>query len=250
MNTSLHRDERGIQQALLAVIIVVVLAAVGFVGWRVLHKSSDNGGSCMKTYNDRTLCNFAANNSHLSKFAYTATDTSTDNQGNTTKILIKNDGKGDYSVSSQNGNQSYNTVTIGNTIYAQNNGSSWIQYKAANGASPIANPISTFKATFTDDKTPKAKRVTYTQIDRGPCDNGVCVEYSVKNPNWAGTNNIWINTSTNRLYRWYNKNGNGVNNLTISYGPVTITAPSPVAPASSALSSQAQAEAQAQAAQH
>ncbi|HVV67413.1 MAG TPA: hypothetical protein VHB72_05115, partial [Candidatus Saccharimonadales bacterium] len=231
-NHSISKDERGFSHLLLGILIIVVIAAVAFAGWRVAHKNSSNSNMsssssspCMDFYHDQTLCNFAATGSQLNKLSYTAIDTSTDNSGQTTKLTIKNDGKGNVSIFSQNGNQQYNTIAIGSTLYVQN-GSSWTEY-TSNGPS-ISNPTANFDSKFSTKSTPKNQQVTYKNLGKSACGNDTCIKYEANDPTAAGVNDIWINTSTYQLDRWYIKNSNGVSDLTISYGPVTITAPSPV----------------------
>jgi hypothetical protein len=242
MTKPLHENEHGLSHILTALLIVIVVAAVTVVGWRVFYKKdSASISSCMDTYHDKTLCNFAAANPNLAKLSYTAVDSSVNTTGQTTQITVKNDGHGNMSTFTKNGNQNYNTVTMGNTVYIQN-GSNWIKYAAH--APAVDNPATDLKAYFSTSSTPASQRIKYKNLGKDTCSQSSCVKYQVFNPAWAGTNYIWINPHTNRLVRWQGKNNNGVNNLVITYEPVTITAPSPVESASSAASSQAQVEQQ------
>ncbi len=250
MKKSLYKDERGLGHVVLAVIIVAVIAVVGVVGWRIMQNNKTAktpeqkaaNSACMKVYNDKRLCDFAAANADLGKVAYTAVDNSTDAQGQTTQITIKSDGKGNISISSKSGNQSYNTITIGNTVYVQN-GASWIKYTSNAPAS--TNPASDLKASFSDSSTPADKQIKYKSAGTAKCGNATCYKYQVIDPTTAGTTYIWINTSNNRLQRLTTSSSQGTNDFVISYGPVTITAPSPVSSPASALDPAQQAEMQA-----
>jgi hypothetical protein len=200
----------------------------------------------MKVYHDLTLCKFAVNNADLSNLAYTAVDNSVDSEGQTSQITIKNDGKGNTAIDGKTGNQTYDSITIGNTIYVNGNGSGWVKYTS--NAPDVKNPADTLKTDFSSSKTPKAKQIQYKNLGKEKCgqnNKDTCVKYQVLDPKTAGTNYIWINTGTNRLVHWNNKSSDGTNDLTITYGPVTITAPANATSAEDAANAEAQAEMQA-----
>lgn len=254
MKKSLYKDQRGMGHAVVVVLIVVVIAVVGVVGWRVMQNNKTPAAAkttagksvnsaCLKIYSDKNLCNAAAVSSDFAKLAYTVTDTSTDAQGQTSQITIKSDGKGDTAMSSSAGNQAYNTVTIGSTVYIQNGGS-WIKY-ASNAPAP-ANPANDLKTAFSDASTPAAQRIQYKSLGKEKCGSATCFKYQVIDPANSGTTTyVWFNASNYRVQRMTTKSAQGTNDFVISYGPVTITAPSPVTSATDAASG---AEAQAQAA--
>jgi hypothetical protein len=251
----LRKDERGIGHFLLAFLIVAALAAIGIVGYRVMHKdkttadktaaskSISDQASCMKIYHDKTLCTFAVNNAELSNLSYTAVDNSVDSEGQTSQITIKGDGKGNTSIDSKTGNQTYYAITIGNTIYVNSNNGGWIKY--ASNAPEVTNPTNKFKADFSTSSTPKDKQIKYKNLGKEKCGNDTCVKYQVLDPTAAGTNYIWINTSTNRLVRWTSKSADGTNDLAITYGSVTVTAPAGATDAGDATSADTQYQMQA-----
>lgn len=251
----LHKDERGIGHFLLAFLIVAVIAAVGIVGYRVMHKDktpqekalsakqASDQANCMKVYHDKTLCKFAVNYADLANLAYTATDNSVDSEGQTSQITVKSDGKGNTSVSSKTGNQTYDAITIGNTIYVNSNNGGWIKYTS--DAPDVTDPTDTLKTDFSSPNTPAAQQIKYKNLGKEKCGQDSCVKYQVMDPKNAGTNYIWVNTSSNRLVRWYSKGADGTNDMAVAYGTVTLTAPAGATDASAAAAAEAQAQMQA-----
>jgi hypothetical protein len=251
----LHKDERGIGHFLLAFLIIAVIAAVGIVGYRVMHKaktpedktskskSLTDMANCVKFYHDKTLCNFAVNNADLANLAYTAVDNSVDSEGQTGQITIKNDGKGSTEISSKIGYQTYDSITIGNIVYVNGNNSGWIKY--ASNAPAVTDPTDNLKTDFSKPGTAKDQQIQYKNLGKEKCGKDTCIKYQVIDPKAAGTNYIWISTSTYRLARWNNQTSSGTSDMAISYGPVTITAPAHATDAEAAAAAEAAAQAQA-----
>lgn len=237
MKTSLLKDQRGLGHVVVIALTLLVVGVIGFVGYRVTQKDkvnesasiSDNSNpilaNCMKVYKDNVLCQFAVNNADLDKVAYTAEDTSTDSMGQVTKFTVKNDGKGSISVSSTSGNTTLNSVNIGKTAYVQQNGSPWVKY-TTNAPAPT-NPTGSLKLDFSTSNTPKDKQVKYKKVGSEKCGNDTCIKYQVTDPLTPGTTFIWVNDDTYQLMRLTNKTSDGSNDFNLTYGPVTIIAPSP-----------------------
>lgn len=246
MSKSVNKDERGLGQVVVIILVVAVLAAIGVVGWKVTQKNkASNPASsspvakatntaCLKVYSDKTLCNAEAANLNFEKTAYTAVDTGTDAQGQTSKITVSNDGKGNTSVTMASSGQSYSTITIGTATYTKSAGeTSWTKYTANAAAS--TNPSSDLKTTFSDASTPADKRIQYKSLGKEACGNTTCFKYQVVDPATPGTNYVWFSTKDYRLMRWYGKGADGsTNDFVISYGAVKITVPSPVVDSSAA----------------
>ena len=249
MKKSLYKDERGLGQAVVIIVVVAVIAAVGLIGWQVMQKNKTSNPAssspvakaadtaCLKVYHDKTLCNAEAASVNFDKLAYTAVDTSVDTQGQTSKITMSNDGKGDTSMTMEGGSQAFSSVQIGSTSYTKSPGStSWTKYTS--NAPTTTNPSSALKTSFSDTSTPAAKLIQYKNLGKDTCGNVSCVKYQVVDPATPGTNYIWFSTKDYRMMRWYGKSTDGsTNDFVITYGAVKITAPSPVIDASSAASS-------------
>lgn len=252
MKVSVHNNQRGIGHLIVVLLVVLVVAAAGIATWRIvehqnkLAKRKTNSAAqnnCLDVYKDEKLCAFAAANADLAKTPYTVVVRSTTAQGQSTEMTIKSDGKGNTSTFSKNGNRTYNTITIGNTVYVQN-GNNWIEY-ASNAPITGANVAGNIKAAFSKTGTPESKQIKYESMGREKCGQDTCYKYRVSNPARSGNTHIWINASSNRLVRLTTESSEGTTSYNVSYGPVTINAPSPVVSPSSALNPAQQAELQA-----
>lgn len=248
MKKSIYKDERGLGQAVVIILVVAVIAAVGLIGWQVMQKNKTSNPAssspvakatdtaCLKVYNDKLLCNAAAASVNFDKLAYTAVDTSVDAQGQTSKITISNDGKGNTSMTMAGGAQAFSSITIGSTSYIKNStDSSWTKY-TSNAPAPT-NPASDLKTQFSDTSTPADKLIQYKNLGKDKCGNVSCVKYQVIDPATPGTNYVWFSSSDYRLMRWYGKGADGsTNDFVITYAAVKISAPSPVVDANAAAS--------------
>lgn len=249
MKKSLHKDQRGMGHAVVVILIVAVIAAIGVVGWRVMQKNNTvaktpeqkaANSACLKVYHDKNLCNAEAASLNFDKLAYTAADTSVDAQGATSKFTMSSDGKGNSTVTMEGGGQSFSSVTIGNTSYTKSAGeTTWTKYTS--NAPTTDNPSKDLKTQFSDATTPADKLIQYKNLGKDKCGNVSCFKYQVVDPATPGTNYVWFSTKDYRLMRWYGKDANGTNDFVITYTSVTITAPSPVVDAASAGSAAAAA---------
>lgn len=236
MKYSLQSDQRGVSHVLVVLLLVVVLVVVGFAGWRVLDKDKTDKDTvktatsaadkdCLKVYDDTVLCDFATSNANFSSLAFTAINNSTDSMGQTTQTTIQNDGKSGTSLTAKAGNSTFNSIVIGPTTYVQNNGSPWVKY--AHNAPVTASLTGNLKFNFSDPGTPKDQRVEYKKVGRERCGSADCYKYQVSGPAISGTTYIWINPDSDRLVRLTTKSSDGTNDITVTYGPVNITTPSP-----------------------
>ena len=127
MGTKLRESEKGIAHLLLIVLGVVVIAAVGVVGWRVADshksnaspaastsaKSTATDSSCLAIYHDSKICNFAAFSTSFNKTAYTAALTITQN-GTTNTATLKSDGQGNTELTTTSSGETLNAITLDN----------------------------------------------------------------------------------------------------------------------------------------
>jgi hypothetical protein len=250
MKKSLYKDERGLGHVVIIILVVAVIAAIGLIGWRVSQKDKTTASvspvakaqvnaadaACLKVYNDKALCKAEAASVNFDKLAYTAVDTSTDAQGQTSKITMSNDGNGNTSMTMTGGSQPFSSVTIGSTSYIKNpTDSSWTKYTS--NAPTTTNPSSDLKTQFSDATTAADKLIQYKNLGKEKCGSDTCLKYQVIDPATPGTNYVWFSTKDYRLQRWYGKSSDGsANDFVITYGAVKISVPSPVtaAPGASA----------------
>jgi hypothetical protein len=244
MKKLLYKDERGLGQVVVIVIVLLVVGAAGFAGWRVVQNKMTPAAAkttagkavvsaCMKIYSDKNVCNAAAVNSDFAKQAYTAVVTSTDAQGQASKITLESDGKGNTSFTTEAGGQGISTIEIGTTVYTKMAGSTtWTKYTSN---APTTNPSSDVKSQFSDASTPAAKRIQYKNLGKEKCGSVTCAKYQMIDPATPGTTTYgWFSTKDYRIQRISTKSAEGSSDFVITYTSVKITAPSPVTDAASA----------------
>ncbi len=242
MYKRLQRDERGVGHLLIIVVAVVVIAGVGLVGWKVAskHKASSTGNnstssssttaasatadsSCLSTYHDANLCKFAANSSSLDKTAYTATITATQN-GTTSTMTLENDGKGNTELMGSGSGETFNSITLNGVTYLQSNGTGpWIEYPTGSSA-PTTDPTSNMNIAV------GSSGITYKSLGTVSCGSLTCYKYEVTDSSTpTATQYAWFDTGSYKLRQWqYTDGSSNTTNMTISYGSVNITTPSPV----------------------
>lgn len=238
MIKKLGSDERGIGHLLVIVLGVVVIAAVGVVGWRVASNNKKTPASssasttvastaadtsCLASYHDSRLCSFASNSTSFDKTAYTATITITQS-GATSTMTLENDGKGNTDLSGTGSGQVVNAISLDGNNYIQTNGSGpWIEYPAGTSA-PASNPTSSMNIGV------GSTTISYKYIGTATCGSLTCYKYAVTDKlTPAATQTVLFDTSSYKLRQWNYTDGSGnTTDMTITYGSVNITAPTPV----------------------
>lgn len=260
-----HKDDRGVFHPLLVTVIVVVLAVIGYAGYKVSNKNSAKSSStgttaavnnsaaeasCNKEISDKTFCKFV---SHFTlTTSYKATITSTDSSGMVSKIEMSNDSKSNTSLVSKDGNGKETSafITLDGASYIKNESDgSWTKYGSSTSSSDT-KPTSDIKVD-TNDITEKGT-LSYKNLGTEKCGSLTCYKYQVVDSTNAGTTQyMWFDNKNYLMQRWYNKDSSGTMDMSFSYQSVNITAPSPVKEASTTGSqSQADWDATVQAAQH
>src|ERR1039458_3297201 len=241
MNKRIRLDERGVSQILLVIVGVVVIAAVAFAGYKVAnnHKATATSGTaksstsantttaassiCLANHHDNNLCKFAGNSTSFAKTAYTATLTQVQ-QGKTTTMTLKNDGKGNTELATTSGGQTLNAISLNGNEYIQESaGGSWIKYPTGVSA-PTTNPTSSMNIGV------GASGISYKALGTAACGSLTCFKYQVTD---SATPNVsqyaWFDNSNYQLREWQYTDASGnTTDMTINYGAVTISTPSPV----------------------
>jgi outer membrane lipoprotein-sorting protein len=234
MTKKLQNNEQGIAQILIIIIAVVVLGAVGFVGYKVATKNKSKttssstattnavSSSCLSTYHDANICHFASFSTSFDKTAYTATITTTQ-QGTTSTLTMKNDGKGNTAMTGTSDGQQFNSILLDGNTYI-GSGGTWMEYKSGSTAPTQSNPTSNMNIGV------GTKGITFKNLGTDACGSQSCFKYQVTDAAMAGTTQyVWFDNSSYKLREWKYSDGSGNStDMTISYGAVTITAPSPV----------------------
>jgi outer membrane lipoprotein-sorting protein len=244
-----HKDEQGVAHLLLIVLAVIVIAGVGVTAWRVTasHKatptktstaatttssstavSSTANASCLATYHDANLCKFASNSTDFDKTSYTATITGTQS-GTTSTLTLKNDGKGNTELSGSANGQSLNSITLDGVTYIQTGSSgTWLEYPSGTTA-PTSNPTSSM------DIGVGNSGITFKALGTAACGSLTCYKYQVTDSSTpTATQYAWFDNKNYELRQWQYTDGSGNTDvMTVSYGTVNITKPSPVQSVSS-----------------
>jgi outer membrane lipoprotein-sorting protein len=238
-STSPLRKQEGMGHVIVAVVILVVLAVIGFAGYRVVgshnkkasttttktttsSESQASTSGCEATYHDANLCKFAVHAS-LDKVAYKATITGTDADGTASTMTLLSDGKGNTSLSGTGNGASFDSIQLGGKSYIKN-GDVWYEYPAGDTSTPTeANPAANMNLVL-------GAGVTYKPLGKESCDGKTCFKYQVTEaatPN--ATQFAWFDDSSYMLRKWkYTDPSSGSMEMIITYQSVNITKPSPV----------------------
>ncbi len=247
MTKKIGWDERGIAHVLLMLLGVIVIAGVAFAGYKVANKKTDNStntntssnsssssstgsstsveATCLAAYHDANLCHFASSASSFDKTAYTATLSLVQNGGTNSTTTLKNDGKGNTSLTGSGGGQVINAITLDGVEYVQsNNTGPWVEYPSG-ATAPTSNPTSNMDISVVGSTT-----TTFKSLGKEACGSLDCYKYEIDSKLTPDTKQIvWFDTSSYKLREWnYADNSGDSTDMKITYGSVNITKPSPV----------------------
>src|SRR3972149_7763655 len=143
MSKKFQKNENGITQVLLAVLVIAVIAAVGLVAWKVYNNRSTlstginkvTQDKCTTVVNDKQFCKFAGVFANVGD--YKVTVSSTDQTG-TSVVELANDSKGNSSmIVKQNGQEQGNIVVYGGVTYLKDyTDGKWFKYGANDANKP------------------------------------------------------------------------------------------------------------------
>ena len=245
MRTSLRKNQDGIAHLLIIVLVVVVLAAIGFAAWWVFMKNDKpdvlknaspevtaTQSACMSQYNDEDLCTFIAvqTASPFDEAATVITMNST-SEGSTSTIIIESDGQGNSKTSMTGDGQVYNYITLNDISYYQTEADGpWISYGAdSTDAAAGADESATSSESGLNDFMSSLSTTTYTKIGQEACGNLTCLKYQVIDTEQAGSTLFaWFDTEDYLLRQFSLADASGSWTMTIAYQAVTIPTPSPV----------------------
>jgi hypothetical protein len=241
MLKKINQDNSGFGHILYVGLVVLVLVIIGLVGWKIIGKnktpsnsngnsntstsSSSNGvsSSCLSTYHDNNLCHFSDSSNNFSKTSYTATITEVQN-GATSTMTLENDGKGNTKLTGTSNGSTINSISLNGKTYIQNNGSGpWIEYSTGSNAS-TTDPTSNMNIGV------GSSGITFKYLGTQSCSGLTCFKYSVADSVSPGaTQYVLFDNSSYKLREWqYTDSSGSSTTMTVSYGTVNITTPSPV----------------------
>lgn len=229
-------DQRGVG-ALAIVVVVVVLAAAGFVGWKVIDNNKDKGAGSVTDVAKQIAANCDLDDKDLCKFfsswkenKYYKVQLESVNEGKKSTGTIYAEGTDKSHIVTTGDGVAYEAISIGNTTYIKDNsdGKWWKQtYKASE---TNETPTSNYDFKEPSDDKPAEQQTTYKKLGTEACDGLTCFKYQVVDPaNTDTTEYIWFDTKDYQLRRTRTESKNGdYSDSKLSYAKVTIKEPSPV----------------------
>lgn len=236
MAKKLQKNESGIAHVLLALMVVVVLAVIGVVAWKVNNNRSTTSTAvdkvvqdkCMTEVNDTLFCKFAGAFGNVGD--YKVTVNSTDQTG-ASVIELANDSKGNSSmVVKVNGQEQGNIVVFSGVTYSKDyTDGKWFKFAASDTTKPATVDL---KKEFLKGgyKGANGQKLEYKKIGTEKCDKLTCYKYQVVDSQKSTeTDFLWFDTKDFLLRRATVNDSQANTNaaMTITYVAVSISAPSP-----------------------
>jgi outer membrane lipoprotein-sorting protein len=235
-------NQKGIAHLLILVLMVAVVAGIGFAGYKVSTRQKTTtktnaqpvksaavtaDQTCLKQLSDADLCKFATNYNALDHTAYSMVMTSSDGTGTST-FKLSRDANGNDQGSFKSDSFSYEVIDFGNYSYSKDENGSYSRYpKGSPDAPPADNPLKDFKLSENNDYTEGGK-ISYQKLGQEACGSVTCFKYKVVDKTDSTMNyTVWFDTKNHELRRMlYNDpSGAGGIDLTITYENVVIKAP-------------------------
>jgi outer membrane lipoprotein-sorting protein len=234
-------DDHGIAHVAAIGLIAVVVAVVGFAGWRVMEKNKDGSSKnssvataemkqieqeCNKELGDKDFCRFAS--SYNLETSYKMIVNTSGAEGpSVTEIEV--DAKGNSSMISKEGDkETGGFITLDKVTYFKDvDSGTWYKMPSSDTSSEEPeNPLSESKSVVDDFKGDKS---TFKKIGKEKCGNLNCFKYQITESESPNTEQfVWFDDKDYMLRRWMTKEGAEISDMTVSYGSVNIKAPSPV----------------------
>ncbi len=259
----LYKNQHGMLNPIVIVVIVVALVGAGFAGWRVYDKnksdasttsnSATTGAStadkantliakeeCLKAFDDKDFCKFASNWEQIKNTKSIFTTKGSD--GKTTVMTIEASGDDTSSVIKEEGKEIAAYITLNKTTYMKNiDDNTWYKFATTNNETsqdPGAETEEMFD--FESQVTDTQDTVTYKKIGKERCGELECLKYQIIDTADTETieSFIWFDTKDYRLAKMTTKQKDGSNTeATFEYpASISVKEPSPVKDISADLS--------------
>lgn len=242
---NLRRDQRGVAP-LVIVLAVVLVAAVAGGGYYVMQKNKDSksnanmsaedkaasaaiSAACEKEVGDKDFCKYASNMSALYSYneAYTSVTTGSygDTQMNST---TKSDGKGNVHITTVTADGTSESITLNGTTYTKaSNQTVWYRIPSSNPTEDTnANDEPAFDFDEPDTSGPKT---IYKNLGTEACGDLTCIKYQTYSEDSpSDTWTVWFDTKDYKTRKMEIASDGFTSTNVFTYGPVTISEPSPV----------------------
>jgi hypothetical protein len=238
MFSRLKRNQSGLASVI--IIVAVVLAVAGGIGYYVMNNKDDkktadsssqsatsnqaNSEACKKVIDDDDFCKFASNIASLTNYT-TVISTSGANGSSEMTVEVETAEKSRVTAK-QDGKEVSAMITIGKTYYSKDYADGkWL--KVTGEAPETADVTKDLGIDFSDENL---DGVSYKRIGEEACGNLTCIKYQIIDTEEEEPTEqfVWFDNKDFLLRRYSITGGEGTTNMTISYGKVTITEPSPV----------------------
>lgn len=236
MNKEFQKNQSGIAHVLLGIIVVVVVAAIGAVAWKVNNNRSKPSTAinkvvqdkCMTEVKDSVFCKFAGAFGNVGDYKVSVNTTA---EGSTSVLELANDSKGNSSmVVKVNGQEQGNIVSYSGVTYSKDyTDGQWFKYAASDTTKPSTVDL---KKEFlkSDFKNDSGQSFTYKNLGTEQCGTLKCYKYQETDPaKPTEITYLWFDTKDSLLRRVTANDSKANSNadMTITYGTVVISLPSP-----------------------
>lgn len=236
MSKKFQKNETGIAHVLLGLIVVVVIAAIGLVAWKVSSNRSSSTTSinkevqdkCKTVVNDDLFCKFSGIFGNVGDYKTTVNSTA---EGSTSVLELANDSKGNSSmVIKVNGQEQGNVVVFSGVTYSKDyTDGQWFKFGASDTNKPQTLDL---KKEFlkSDFKGDNGAKLEYKKIGTEKCDKLTCYKYQIVDSlKPTETSYLWFDTKSYLLRRVTVNDSKASTNadMTVTYESVVISAPSP-----------------------
>ena len=245
-------NQQGFTHVLLVLIAVVVIAAIGFAGWRVMesNKSKDSVNTtadsksdaastaassaelkaaedeCLKQNIDKDLCKAFSELAEMKQFKLTSTSVS---DGNTTTAeYVFDNGK---SYSKILGDIGYEIIVIGEDTYTKGKDYWWKQPKSTATATDTVPTEYASEDDYKLDVTSKENNqpISYIRLGEEACDKLTCIKFEMKDPATPDTKSyVWVDTKEHKVRRMQTIDTSATTDIMYVYDNVSVDVPTPV----------------------
>ena len=236
-------NKKGFAPILVVALVVVVIAGVaGYIfmsnkGESALPKVNIPG---VKTalnskckFNDAELCKYINKGmaQDMSKLNYTIKTTSTDPEGKISNGEMKMDNKGNSQiVSSEKGKETSNIIVMGNITYMKDfTDNKWFKMENESEDGQEMGDMPNMES-IKEEFEKQQENIEYKKIGKEACGTLTCFKYQIIDPTLTDTTQyIYFDDREYLMRKMSTKDQSGYSyEMIFEYGPVTITAPSPV----------------------
>ncbi len=227
-------NQRGITTVLIVVIALVIAGGAGFFVWNS-QKDKDSSNTnqaisdrateeaCNKVVDDKDFCKFASNWAGLTN--YTTTITNTTAEG-TSVLTVETESTGkNRVVTTQDGKEVAAYITIGTSSYVKDlSDGGWVKYTSDAPNADVSDVKDEINVNFSEED-----KIEYKNVGKEKCGDLDCFKYQIIDPDTPIMEQfVWFDTKDYLLRRFTSKEGANLTDMSIRYGNVTITEPSPI----------------------